>query len=1101
MVLNPAPGNRASGFKSWSGTDPKLQEEMTNSSKAYRPFLWEQNPAYNSQPEEIMADNIARWLMTDQYTRNTEMPLFTAKYGAQLQPYLQMAQKYLPTVTGAGQWRSPTGETLPPPGPPLGHGAPAGTGPTVPPPPPGTTEAAGGAGGTTPPGTAVGAPAAPHDPWPVVASRYAKNMAPPSIWTQIKRMGVDVYRQLWSGDDGLTTMQRWAEGIMGARMPDAENPQMLRRLMELSETSSQTAIHVGMVKFEPKGDKLAIIGKSFNDIIKPFEKESDPDHNFWVYALARQAVEDVVLHTRTTGVDLVDATEVLKQGHAKYGAAFDELTEWRNGTLAWLRDAGVISAKSYNDLVATGRSMPLERQESLPTEHVGGQGGAAKDQNSGVKAAKDSELLINHPAYALLRLAERRFQTAREAVHNRAVVDMLKQVGAAARTDVAPTPTSILMPSGTPGMPPVVAEVLAAKLGWAFKNDELHVFRDGIVEKWKLTDFAGREGMGDAHAAITYLKGLDRVSLSTFGKMAQGFADWQRKMSVVVPTFPIRLLTYDTFFQAIVNPEGVNPLSIGWTGVKALFDPAKMRDWELSGGAERIFERFNRDKYVQDIMAGHPDPAFGMRAWNVVSSPAKAMLAFANNMSKIMRVGRYIQGQERGESNIRSAVASTDMLLHRNSGVGPLGASVNSVQPFFIGYLKNLERTFQAQFGLGESATGEKYDWKSFTMKTLAMVTLPAMALWWKDKDKAWYKASPEWMKNSMLQINVGSDEHPFVIPIPLPPLIGFFYAGLPRALAQSLHDHSPQAFKGWGENFGTAFAPPTGAFAASLLTPILENITNYSFQTGSPLVSDAQKERLTPDQYRPGDTALAKELSRFLGGITPGAAVAPEKIDNLIQGWAGTGGKLALQTAEQGLTAAGIINKNAPAKTFEDNPLLHSWGLRHWPSSNAQPIEDFYSRMDTAMQTHNSLGLALRNQDFDRFKEVTQQNPTAAVLHHFSSQGIMIPKENAGQYRDVLKNAISPQSQVEVDAVSRAYKAVTTLSQFANAIRALPLEQEVPPTMDHSFAKLFGSPMQKEIDGKVTARDKQQILDQVYSTMQAFSEEGLKAMDKAGFQ
>ena len=42
---------------------------------------------------------------------------------------------------------------------------------------------------------------------------------------------------------------------------------------------------------------------------------------------------------------------------------------------------------------------------------------------------------------------------------------------------------------------------------------------------------------------------------------------------------------------------------------------------------------------------------------------------------------------------------------------------------------------------------------------------------------------------------------------------------------------------------------------------------------------------------------------------------------------------------------------------------------------------------------------------------------------------------------------------------------------------------------------------MQKEIDGKVTARDKQQILDQVYSTMQAFSEEGLKAMDKAGFQ
>jgi hypothetical protein len=97
LAINPNERVKKSGTNYVDDQSP-IGKEIVGASKAFRPQMWKQNPKYVMRPQELMADAIAKWLSDP--TARAKMPEFSAKYGDKLAPYLEMVNRNLPKFKG-----------------------------------------------------------------------------------------------------------------------------------------------------------------------------------------------------------------------------------------------------------------------------------------------------------------------------------------------------------------------------------------------------------------------------------------------------------------------------------------------------------------------------------------------------------------------------------------------------------------------------------------------------------------------------------------------------------------------------------------------------------------------------------------------------------------------------------------------------------------------------------------------------------------------------------------------------------------------------------------------------------------------------------------
>ena len=419
-------------------------------------------------------------------------------------------------------------------------------------------------------------------------------------------------------------------------------------------------------------------------------------------------------------------------------------------------------------------------------------------------------------------------------------------------------------------------------------------------------------------------------------------------------------------------------------------------------------------------------------------------------------------------------MTSSESAFHRPSYGGPVLRMINAVQPFTAAYAHSLELIARAQLGgaLKDNTriTGEPFNAVAFTAKSLLAITLPTLLLWYANKDKEWYKAAPDWQKDNGLLVRVGGDgPDGHTIFWKFPPVISLLYGGIPRRIAESVVDQDPHAFDNMMTSIGTSLLPPGGLLSYNVFLPFIEHMANHSFFRNQPLVTDGEAHRLGPEQFNQYSTQLGKNISQMLNDSPLRMQLAPAVIDNYIKDWGGTLGSDLLRLSDN---LSNAVNPDKPASHLEDWPLFAGF-MSRFPAANAAPIAAFRDQVKQMDQVHGSLVTAIQEGNLDRFKQIVEGNPTAALIHALRLQGEPHP-EDITPYLNVLQVASQGADMQAAQTIVGADKMLKAADQFIDRVNAAP----------HS---------------DLTPNDKRQLADLTFAQVQQMSERARDVMDDAG--
>ncbi len=214
-------------------------------------------------------------------------------------------------------------------------------------------------------------------------------------------------------------------------------------------------------------------------------------------------------------------------------------------------------------------------------------------------------------------------------------------------------------------------------------------------------------------------------------------------------------------------------------------------------------------------------------------------------------------------------------------------------------------------------------------IKALIALTLPALWLWWKNRDKEWYKNLPLHEKTSYLHIEApGQDK---IIRIPVPFELGHVFQSIPIAVLDAQYNEDPERLKGTLEEALKRANP--GDWPA-VIGPIIDVIWNKDY-AGIPIVSRSMQGLLPEDRVKSHTTALMKELGKIL-------KVSPAQLEHLVNSYSGG------------------IYKRTSRITYKkgdsprDIPVVGTLFVRDPFATRAQ-VDKFYDRSDLLNQKNQS--------------------------------------------------------------------------------------------------------------------------------------------------
>ena len=903
-----------------------------------------------------------------------------------------------------------------------------------------------------------------------VLSRVAPPEPGATFSEKISRVWMDVRKQYLDRDAPINDLE---EKIAEGRPIDAaQSPKVLREITRVSGERSRLMVEKGMIDFE--GDQS---GPGLLDILKPFDK--DPD-GFWAYAVSRWATEKAG-QGKETGVDPNAARVVAEAGRAQYGAAFDQLVEWQNGTLEYLKEAGVLSEEAFN-------RMTEENTARIPGYRAGKEGNGGGQGFNPVKEFKGSELPVKDILTSLIHDAFIRVELANRARYSTAVNDLGIEAGLAQETGRT---QPIRFELGLDELERLGAEQVAEgdSAIWRHINkilapDEALSVKDGKVTITKWADPEIPE----------ILRGYDIPTLSVIGKMMAAFTRVQKALIVYDPTFAVRMKIYDIPQQFITNPGFSNPLFQFVEGFgHTLFRDATWRDAVNRGVVNDAFKHTTEDAYTRNILANRADPTFTASIRNGIENAAKmplrALKYWSGLFHQASEVGNLAARDRKGGDPLRNAAEATQSSFPPPGRGGSQTRLINQIQPFFSAYISGLETTARSQLGIGQTTGGKPFSAAQFTMKALALVTMPVIASYLMNKDQDWYKNTPEWQKdNGLLFPPIEPGGSPIFLKFP--PVISYLYGAMPRRIVAAIDQHDPEALtKGSWQSLAWSFAPPGGLIQYNIALPLIEKIANFSFHRGAPLNPAALSGPTgpqAPEKFFPYSTDLAKNIALGMNNnpLLRNFNMSPPEIDNFIHSWGGSIGPAIVTYAEKALGH----HPEAPVDHWEDLPGASSFFARNTGAS-AVPVKDFVAKMDGIAAVHASLGVAMADGNLARFKELVAANPVAASMLPLSFGASARGLNAAGQasiepqYLDAIRAAVGSINSAGIGELAQTQQTMGLLRTLASAVESV----ETPVTRGYVETLTGGTGVQ----GPLSAMDKRQLLDRIYGQMVVVGKQG----------
>jgi hypothetical protein len=429
-------------------------------------------------------------------------------------------------------------------------------------------------------------------------------------------------------------------------------------------------------------------------------------------------------------------------------------------------------------------------------------------------------------------------------------------------------------------------------------------------------------------------------------------------------------------------------------------------DWLRSGGAYAGFVELSRPelkKTYQDLMK-RPNL---LRSLNIVTQLGDLSLLF----EQATRLGVYKAGiraeQVPVEAGFESREATTD-----HARRGEKTRDINSVYAFFNPGLQGTDKTIRAA----------KADPVGFTIKGMALITLPSVLLYLRNRNDPDYKELPRWQKDWFWMTKFpGTNTY---IGIPKPFLYGQVFGTIVERFMEYLDTKDTRAFRNLTQSLYDSVSPtsgdPAGGLLPTAIKPLIENATNWNFFKQRHIISDGRHT-----------TDTAKALGKIFN-------YSPAKIENLASGWFGGSGRYAL---EGGDLLINQIKKSAGVKVPEKPKDMSRWPLvrgffvqNPTETGQADSIEVFYENADRIKQQYNAyLELLKKTGKRDEAKEFIIKNPKLVFSKAFDKYSKAMSALN--KQIDVILDSTTMAVNMKKDKIEKLERQRVFLATQANAL------------------------------------------------------------------
>lgn len=401
-------------------------------------------------------------------------------------------------------------------------------------------------------------------------------------------------------------------------------------------------------------------------------------------------------------------------------------------------------------------------------------------------------------------------------------------------------------------------------------------------------------------------------------EVARMTAQMLRTGATMSPSFIIRNLLRDTITAGFSSKNGFIPFVDTWRGFMALKnDPALRAEFEAAGVGEFNFygAKAQRIKSLDKMIGEHENlfkRIFGkMEEWSDIAESAT-------------RMGEFMLARKAGKSLEQAGHEAREVTVDFSKS-GIYGEQINRYIPFFNACLQGGDKIYQLM----------REDPHGTMMKMFLTIVLPSALLYAFNRDKDWWKDLDPDIKNNYWCL---SDK----LRIPKPQEIGVLLGSGIEAFFEQASGRDKKAVSNVLDAFLDNMTP---SIIPTLILPLVEWKTNYSYFRGQQLVSS--KYQRLPDKLQYND--YTSELSKGIGNVFK---VSPMKVDNLVRGYTGTMGALLWGAAGEPFAKA----NNLPAKHFNEMLFVRDFNVTD--ANLSRPMNEFYGILDKANRQHAGYGV-----------------------------------------------------------------------------------------------------------------------------------------------
>jgi len=705
---------------------------------------------------------------------------------------------------------------------------------------------------------------------------------------------------------------------------------------------------------------------SFLTATKQFQADGGDAQGFKAFLMARRTAEKQAQGI-DTGVNQLAAIEGARnaEANAKYGKAAEIWGKVNDGFLRYMRDSGMISQKQVEAMQgANSTYVSFRRLRGDDAAFTPKGRGFGVSQT--LRRMEGSDRQIVDPLLATLdnqrvgiQMADR--NQARLYIVNRALADpnIAADLGLQKIARVDPNYDEIDSALKSYGFKDedlnkareAYEPLIAARAEKNLAGNEFLVYRDGQAEKWSVSD-------PDFARLLRSADSVGEANILT--KTLQTFAAAQRTGIVLQPDFPGRMTLWHQFNQFVMDPLHPPPVFTWLRGIGHVLGQDEMYQRAVAKGAlGAAMVDMDRNWLAQDMNATFQQTGTWDAVKNMVSHPLELAQLVSEKLDAANRVGYMAQAEAKGIESVKAAtMARKSGLDYAERATSQIVNNMSKYAAFFRPHLLGMKQGWEA-FADNGDGKGQFGNAAITVAHAVAAISIPMAAMYalnyLNDKnmpDGQKYSDLPRWERDTML---ITPPVAGVRLKLRLPANFGFPFGGFVNRMMDSMVAHDPAAFEGWAHDFLQEYVPnPT----PTMVQPAAEVVANHNFFSGKPLVPDSLKQASPDMQYFDTTTAPAKALAHYLNiGLRTLNVdqVSPIAVEHLVSGWGGP----------MGMGALAILNapfaKPGPPMDVSDIPFVKGFVVRN-PGSNAQPIEDFYNKMQEFQAAHTDFSLAMKH-------------------------------------------------------------------------------------------------------------------------------------------